>query len=169
MRAAEIWTYRDRRYGTVHEGPLSLGWEVEGDPISDNYTPDEISAEDLLAVWARTRNWDRGMWAQLLWIVEPAWEVAPFHGNGEDFLREFTWPVNSRGERVQWTRLPVQDKLWHPTGKGRRARSEKGGFLQEATGWKPAPLQDYVHVGNLLSAAGFGNLVGLGAGAAAPQ
>lgn len=31
--------------------PLELSWEVNGDPISDDWTPEEISAVDLLRLW----------------------------------------------------------------------------------------------------------------------
>jgi len=40
--------------------------------------------------------------------------------------------------------LPVQDKLWRPGQAG------KGGFIQEATGWKPAILQPFVYLQSLL-------------------
>jgi hypothetical protein len=158
--SAEIWTYRNRSSGREENTPLTLDWEVEGDPISDNYTPDEISAEDLLAEWVRTRTKTDEGWARISWYILPAWENAPFGPWKEHFLTYFSWPVNARGEHLQWMRLPVEDKLWHPGGKGRtgrtvRERSDKGGFIQEATGWKPSPLQDLVHVGTLLVAARF--------------
>ncbi|MBC2868546.1 hypothetical protein H1R13_27335 [Streptomyces mexicanus] len=48
------------------------------------------------------------------------------------------------GERVNWMRLPVMDRGWNGT------TADKGGFIQEATGWKPSPLQptmDFIQIG----------------------
>ncbi|WP_328835303.1 hypothetical protein [Streptomyces europaeiscabiei] len=48
------------------------------------------------------------------------------------------------GEVVNWLRLPVLDRGWNDTA------AHKGGFIQEATGWKPSPLQatmDMVQIG----------------------
>jgi hypothetical protein len=53
-----------------------------------------------------------------------------------DFLTRFTWPVNTAtSEPLNWLKLPVIDKHWNAE------RTDKGGFIQEATGWKPAILQ----------------------------
>ncbi|OIP26010.1 MAG: hypothetical protein AUK00_05490 [Dehalococcoidia bacterium CG2_30_46_9] len=65
----------------------------------------------------------------------------------DDFLTHFTWPIHSvTGERLNWLTLPVVDKLWNPK------RANKGGFIQEVTGWKPAILQPYVYLPALSSA-----------------
>ena len=50
------------------------------------------------------------------------------------------------GEELNWLTLPVVDKLWN------RKRADKGGFIQEATGWKPAIFQPYVYLPSLMSA-----------------
>jgi hypothetical protein len=64
----------------------------------------------------------------------------------EDFLTFYTWPVNaSTGEPLNWVTLQVLDKLWN------RTRADKGGFIQEATGWKPAILQPFVHLQTLVA------------------
>ncbi|PGH48164.1 hypothetical protein [Streptomyces sp. Ru87] len=52
------------------------------------------------------------------------------------------------GEPLNWLRLPVLDRGWNDTV------SSKGGFIQEVTGWKPAPLQTTVDVRQLAAAAG---------------
>lgn len=36
---------------------------------------------------------------------------------------------------MNWARLPVMDRGWNKTA------ADKGGFIQEATGWKPSALQ----------------------------
>lgn len=82
-------------------------------------------------------------------------EHAPFlrhpqFPDAPDFLSEFTWPTNSQtGERLRWARLPVVDKLWNSE------RGDKGGFIQEATGWKPGPFQTTLHWPLLLWLSGF--------------
>ncbi len=70
------------------------------------------------------------------------------HGmkHSDDFLSFFTWPVHSvTGERLNWLTLPAVDKLWDPR------RADKGGFIQQATGWKPAILQPCVFLPSLTS------------------
>jgi hypothetical protein len=68
---------------------------------------------------------------------------------GENFLTHFTDPVNAdTGERLNWLRLPVMDRAWNATA------SNKGGFIQEATGWKPSPLQPTMDVVRIAAAAG---------------
>jgi hypothetical protein len=74
-------------------------------------------------------------------------EAAPFAPNvlSEDFLTHYTLPAHAKtGERLNWARLPVLDRGWNET------TADKGGFIQEATGWKPSPLQptmDYLAIG----------------------
>jgi hypothetical protein len=71
-----------------------------------------------------------------------------------NFLTYFSWPANvTTGERLNWNRLPVVDKLWN------EQRSDKGGFFQQATGWKPSPLQPVVYLPGVLEAAGHSGLI----------
>ena len=63
----------------------------------------------------------------------------------EDFLTFFTHPVNSvSGKPLNWLTLTVVDKLWNSKS------ANKGGFIQQATGWKPAILQPYVYLPALI-------------------
>ncbi|WP_257139642.1 hypothetical protein [Streptomyces sp. or20] len=72
--------------------------------------------------------------------------AAGFH---EDFLTHFTLPVHSvTGEPLNWLRLPVLDREWNPT------TSNRGGFVQQATGWKPFPLQPTMDVRQVGAGAG---------------
>lgn len=65
----------------------------------------------------------------------------------EDFLSFFEWPVHpATGERLNWLTLPVVNKRWT------RRRATKGGFIQQAAGWKPRILQPYVYIPSLASA-----------------
>ncbi|MFD0207440.1 MULTISPECIES: hypothetical protein [Saccharothrix] len=144
----DLWTYRAR--GTDHtvRTSLRLSWEITGDPISYDYTPDEIDAVDLLRLWVdrchpdngSERSFGPGMMC-ISWFVDGPeahhFEAAPFTAaplGDENFLTFYTWPAHvDTGEPLNWLTLPVRDKLWHD------GQADKGGFLQEATGWKPSP------------------------------
>jgi hypothetical protein len=155
------WTWTGRSHGHRFDSPLYLTWELWNDPITDNYTPDEASAHDLLRSWLdslpdeRTEELFGPGAVGIGWSVtgEP-FEAAPFQmrryrAGDEDFLTHYTWPEqHSSGERLNFNRLPVKDKLWRP------GAADKGGFFQEATGWKPAALQPVAWVGATLAAAG---------------
>jgi hypothetical protein len=87
-------------------------------------------------------------------VIEPVGvgvtETAPFQPRyDEDFLTFFQWPTEvNTGVPLQWTRLPVIDKLWNDD------TADKGGFIQEVTGWKPSPFQTQVDTLLLARAAG---------------
>jgi hypothetical protein len=132
-------------------------WEVENDPISDDYTPDEIDAADLFRQWAGLvgpRHPDRMI--PIDWYISgpnsAKFESAPFQfgrvaGKDKDFLTHYHWPIDpTTGERLNWLLVPVTDKGWSTK------KSSKGGFIQEATGWKPAMLQPHVYLPSLESA-----------------
>lgn len=143
---------RDDRW----EGLLQAYWEVSLDPMSDDYTPEEIGATELLKKWAdRVTEKYLDHQIPIWWFVEcelaGKFESMPFqylHGLEvpENFLTFYDWPIEvASGEPVNWLRLPVVDKLW------KAEKSNKGGFIQEATGWKPSPLQPSVYLPSLLS------------------
>jgi hypothetical protein len=132
-------------------------------PDLRRHLPDEISAWDLLDLaqdfpdGEAEQHYGKGA-ARIHWSVQGdgTFEAAPFQHQPlmappEDFLTYYSWPEHHRtGERLCWNRLPVVDKLWRPR------RADKGGFFQEATGWKPSPLQPVVYVPQILAAAGRG-------------
>jgi predicted GIY-YIG superfamily endonuclease len=157
------WCWRIRATGEELCGYLALYWEVEGDPISDGYSPDEISAEDLWRMWARRLR--RPGRVPIHWfVISPGagvLELAPFSYRhrfrqcrellSKDFLTYFSWPKSKvTGELLNWVTLPVVDKLWRP------GRADKGGFIYEATRWKPSALQPFVDVVALGRAARLG-------------
>ena len=119
---------------------MAAVWEASLDPMSDDYTPNEISASDLFAKWARrvTEEYQNGM-IPLHWFVEvngpniKTFERIPsqfdhFAGkfvSRRDFLDIFSWPVDMEtGEALNWMTLSVVDKLW------RKGQADKGGFIQ---------------------------------------
>ena len=58
-----------------------------------------------------------------------------------NFLDYYSSPIDCEtGEKLNWLALPVEDKLWNSKCQN------KGGFIQEATGWKPSILQPYVYL-----------------------
>ena len=149
------WKAESRRTDYTWEGSLKAYWEVALDPISDDFTPDEMAAEELLYMWAEqvSEHHPDGL-VPISWYVQQGSgniESMPFqHGSyrdeqQDDFLTYFTWPVDSEtGAPLNWLELPVVDKLWRPDDPS------KGGFIQEATGWKPSILQPFVFLPALL-------------------
>ena len=158
---AKMWQFRSARYsGPDRLEPLELSYEVNCSPISDDYDPDEADAKYLLRKWVDylARHDIPGPDISIYWSVLPVHESAPFQQLPFDqsFLTYFTWPVDpATGERLQWARLPVRDMGWRPAVGRRSMVADKGGFIQEATGWKPSPLQRSVHLPSLLLASGF--------------
>lgn len=145
--------FSGRRWSHHFESDLAAYWEVHGDPISDDYTPDDGSPSFLFRLWrtwAAQRHPDGNV--PIYWYVEgtngrgiESLPGAPHNGGaGHDFLTWYSWPVVSlTGEPLVWTDLPVVNKLW------RESQANKGGFIQEHTGWKPTIYQPYVQIGHL--------------------
>lgn len=145
-----MYSWKSRRHGADRIGELALLWFVYNDALSDDYDSSEVDARDLWRIW-RDKNpideqaesrWGEGA-VRISWLVsgDASFEGAPFAVDisgyeSETFLDHYTNPIEvATGDPIQWTRLPVEDKVW------REDRSDKGGFIQEATGWKPSPLQ----------------------------
>jgi hypothetical protein len=153
----KAWKFCNLRSDDEREGVLMAYWEVSLDPMSDDYTPEEISACELFKQWIqKVRNKYPKNLIPIHWPVEctaqAVFEYMPFQfehltkRRNEDFLTFFTWPLNSAtGERLNWLTLPVVDKLWNSK------QADKGGFIQEATGWEPAILQPYIYLPSLSS------------------
>jgi len=150
----DLWTFKSRESGYEHTDRLVAYWEVHRDPMSDEYTPAEIGASELFGKWARElkKELPDGLLA-IYWSVRTPQrtiqEFMPFQfphlALSEDFLTHFTWPVNSNsGDLLNWLCLPVVDKLWN------RQQMEKGGFIQQATTWKPSILQPHVYLPSLV-------------------
>jgi hypothetical protein len=144
---------RSRKSGHARVTPLALYWEVNGDPITDDYLPEEATAVGLWDEWLAWRERQGEGWeARISWHVrgDGIAEAAPGQDvSWGDFLEHYYWPHDvATGDNLQWTRLPVVDKLWQP------GRADKGGFIQEATGWKPGAFQDSVNLDLIAQLAG---------------
>lgn len=157
-----MWRFASRESGYIRTVPLWLYWEVEADSVSDDYDPDEMDAVEVWNEWRRRYpptpdEFFGPTTKRISWYVEGGgvFDSAPGQDHrgvsyvpDGDFLTWFTWPVDPRtGESLQWLRLPVVDKLWRSAAS--RRVTTKGGFIQEATGWKPSPLQPFVDVAQL--------------------
>lgn len=118
------WKFQNLRFGREMQGVLRAYWEVALDPISDNYTPAEISAYELLEQWAKRvkEEYPDGL-IPIYWSVECSecgvFERMPFqfkHSTyrDENFLTFFSYPVEpATNERLNWLALPIADKLWN--------------------------------------------------------
>ncbi|MET8571872.1 hypothetical protein [Streptomyces sp. NPDC004783] len=171
------WTVTSR-HGHTQTTELALSAEPNYSTITDDYTPDEISAAELWRIWVDTAaNKAHEQWPDLyrpgevtiLWTVTTPAFMDIFEGaphtrplpqdpellalfgpyKEENFLTHYRTPVNAdTGEPINWLRLPVLDRGWNATA------ADKGGFIQEVTGWKPSPLQPTVDVVQIGRAAG---------------
>jgi hypothetical protein len=162
---ATLWNYHVKLADHEFTSSLTLVWAPEGSSISDAYLPDEISAEELWKVWIEEcagRPHDRDPQRYRMGEVPISWsvtgsgpgvstfEAAPYQPDEyEDFLTHYTHPINATsGEMLNWMRLPVADRGWN------ESTCDKGGFVQEATGWKPSPFQPVMDVFLIGAAAG---------------
>jgi len=156
------WRFTALQSGVEKVGELKLYWEVEGDPISDDSLPGEESARELLERWL-TWVWDRKAFHHDLgvphvpihWYVmgddsgtfEAAPPIIPLDRH-DNFTPFYSHPAEvDTDEPVNWLRLPVVDKRW------RDGAADKGGFIQEATGFKPSSFQPALDL-RVLHAAG---------------
>jgi len=154
-----VWKFENKKHGnTFTVEQFVAHWEVSLDPISDDYTPDEISAYDLFYEWVEQikkekKEYQNGL-IPIHWSIDIR-DMRPFaampfqydfynNGRGKDmldFLTIFSWPINiTTNEPLNWFKIPVIDKSW------RVDKADTGGFIQEATGWKPSILQPYIHL-----------------------
>ena len=157
----QTWRVKFLKHDGGWDGPLVAYWEVERDPMSDDYTPDDISAEDLLRKWAKAVEGKHTNDIPIHWFVESPghgkFENMPFQFNHaadvdaapENFLSHYSWPENANtGERLNWLTIPIVDKRWNAK------QADKGGSIRESTGWTPAILQPFVHLPSLLNTRG---------------
>lgn len=148
------WNLRQLQSGAETEAELRAVYEVYLDPMSDDFTPAEINAQDLFDRWvAKVRKKHSNGLVPISWYVEfdGGLEVMPFqfehHALVENFLTHYAWPVDaSSGHLLNWLMLPVMDKHWNAKS------ANKGGFIQEATGWKPSIFQPFVYLPSLTDA-----------------
>jgi hypothetical protein len=171
--AGTTWLFNAVRnnYPNAHE--LVLYWEPEAERQFMDHDPRQAPAVSLWREWAdfmADQLHDEHPTRFQPGDVHITWSIRTPSGNGiaeyaphlqpnpvvesldhdENFLTHYTHPVHAvTGERVNWLRLPVADRRWNTSGldSGR-------GFIQDAIGWKPGPLQPVMNVRQLALAAG---------------
>nr|WP_240449425.1 hypothetical protein [Streptomyces harenosi] len=167
------------RNGYTQTTELVLYAEPNYSTITDDYTPDEISAHELWWIWIdKVANKAHERWPDLYrpgevtipWtLTTPAlgnvFEAAPhtrplppdpelvrMFGRAyepEDFLTHFKVPTNED------TGERINWLRLPVLDRGWNATTaDTGGFIQEVTGWKPSPLQPAMDVIQLGRAAG---------------
>ena len=145
--------FRLRECGPPRRKRLWAFGEISITPMSNDYTPSEITAEELLRLWAirASESFPSGI-VPITWVVDgegfkveflPGTMILPEYRC--DFLTYYTHPIRTdTRERLRWVDLPVADGYWN------RNRASQGGFIQEATGWKPSICQPFVLIDHLL-------------------
>ncbi|MFJ5547010.1 hypothetical protein [Streptomyces sp. NPDC093225] len=178
--AGTKWNFSYRQNGYEFTEELVFYAEPDGSTITDDYLPEEVNAQALWKMWvmgcadSSHKRWPdlfRPGEVHIAWYVTRPEIIGVFEGaphardlinfpgvlegvspdrvESNHFLSYYTHPVNAEtGEPLNWLRLPVLDLSWNSR------RANKGGFIQEATGWKPSPLQPTVDVRQLGAAAG---------------
>ncbi|MFE9461680.1 hypothetical protein [Streptomyces californicus] len=161
-----VWRFTSKSNHTApveYLEKLALRFEVAQADLSDGYQPVDITPEALWAAWADTvantyhqqhPDQFRPGEVPIYWTVDCPGKgmiEPPPHlpGYTEDFLTYYTHPVHAvTDERLNWLRLPVLDSQWNET------ITDRGGFIQQVTGWKPSPLQPTMDVRQIGAAAG---------------
>lgn len=168
------WKFQARGTSYTQTTELVLLPEANGSSLSDEYLPDETPAQDLWVMWANKyadyqheqnpADYHPGevriYWTVTTPTVQDVFELAPHsfdsratrtgaYEPSENFATVYTHPVHAvTGEPLNWMRLRVLDRGWNTSV------ANKGGFIQEATGWKPSPLQPTMDVRQIGAAAG---------------
>ncbi|MFJ5306131.1 hypothetical protein [Streptomyces sp. NPDC088350] len=166
---SDRWKFSSLASGHERTVQLALEWEPDGSSMSDDFTVEEANAAELWHIWVdrygnRYHLDSPEVYAP--WHVPVSWYVCSVGGGGtfeaaphqslpddfplrEDFLTRYTHPLHARSSvPVNWLRLPVLDHGWNAT------QADKGGFIQEVTGWKPSPLLPAMDVRQVAKAAG---------------
>lgn len=129
------------------EHDLVLWWELDHETITDDYTADEIDAFDLFDRWVRItrrRVARQGTVDLPIWWFVVGSKVCEFAGPSDDYpdgphFAKFYYLGDGSGRyQIDIDALPVADKKWTTQ------QADKGGFIQQVTGWQPNPLQPTV-------------------------
>jgi hypothetical protein len=134
------------RAGTTTFGEFQLVYELDHDPISDDYYWDELDPSELFRLWHKRVTREHGeTYVPIHWFVSGpgVFEYAQREQHGvisprDGFQSYYHLPVDASGRRVLIEDLPIIDKRWDAQ------QADKGGFLPVATNWKPQPMQPSV-------------------------
>jgi hypothetical protein len=144
------------RTGMQTVGEFELVYEVELDPISDDYYWDDVDPKQLFNSWVKQVERKHGTdgFVPIYWFVSGPclFESAHLEQHGYEsprggFLSYYREPVDANGRTIPLDELPVQAKKWSAK------QCDKGGFLPVATGWTPSAFQHEVSIQMLKSKA----------------
>lgn len=160
-----MWNVVNRDKTFSRETTLWLEYEVAGSIVGDEYDLAEYPADLMLEEYVRQVDSGKLQDANglpeghrhITWSIHGSnlgGELAPFQPDRwsdmpehEDFLTFFQWPKSAvDGVKLNFLQLPVRDMAWN------KQQRDRGGFIQEATGWKPAAFQPTLWLPGLFSA-----------------
>lgn len=144
--------------GIQNTGTLEVHWEANFSSMSDDYTPDEISAKKLFEKWvSKVRDKHPDGLVHISWFIHVKgdrisslefmpFQYFPLENKPKNYLDRWSHPVDCEtNEPIDFLSLPVPNKFWN------LKRYDKGGFIQQATGWKPSMLQPLVYLPSFTS------------------
>lgn len=158
------YSFVDRR-GNTRTGDLQLVYEVNLEPIGDDFDARRHSAKRAFAAWRKEVLQQKRYGAlcryperviPIAWYVDGAgaFECASptnywwFLDRCEWFGDFYSQPIDLQTNRPisDLRSVPIEQKTWKPK------RQSRGGFITMATGgWKPFPLQRWVDLDYLTS------------------
>lgn len=141
----------NRQSGNRRTEPLCLDYEVNCSSMSDDWIVDEIDAFDLFDMWF-DRYYDKfSGQAPIYWFVAgPSVFESAIPQFGPAWDSYYYPPIEaSTGRRVPLCALPVRREHWCEKA------SDKGGFIEEATRWRPTPFTTSVSMDMLMDLARF--------------
>jgi hypothetical protein len=134
-----------RNPGHPRVGHMCAHYELWYDPITDDYSPQDISARDLYQQWRKhVVNSRYGDFIPIIWFVSGPgiFESHPLYEHDykqDGYDDHFTEPQRTDGQHFDWDDLPIIRKRWNTNDK-----VVKGGFVEELTGWRPQSHQMWV-------------------------
>ena len=126
--------------GNVSQTELVLWWELDYEMITDDYLPGEADCFELFEEWDSILRRKKLPDERPIWwfVVGPGvCEFAqgdPSAPNTGHFNEHYYLGDAAGNYRMDIDVLPVASKNW------RSGNADKGGFIQQATGWQPTPL-----------------------------
>jgi len=123
-----------RRSGRTKRQELVLYYELNGDPISDDYDQNHDSGM-LFDLWMQ--KYGQGATVDIWWFVmgRHMVESAERRFDGDHCYDDYYFPpANRHGEPIEIRHLPVV----------RKDHRDKGGFIPTVTRWQPTPMQKSV-------------------------
>lgn len=143
-----------KRGGRSYTEPLVLWWEIDYETITDDYDYDEADEFELFRWWSRLlESKGRTSTSQLpIWWSVSGPTTAEFAEQSSEwpdgpYFDKYYYLSSPNGSHIPVHCLPVADKKWTAS------QMDKGGFIQQATQWKPTPLQQFAPFGLLCQLA----------------